>query len=96
MDDTAITNNDDIIKVMATIIEIIVDFTDEYPDTKIVFTGSNQVRTSLYFRILKMYHTSFSKTFIITGLVKAGNQFIEVPFEPESNDKYLAFLVKRK
>ncbi len=96
IDDSANTNNSDIIRVMATIIDIINDFTSESPAVKIVFTGSNQVRTSLYNRILKTYHSNFSKTYFITALIKEDSSFTEVPFEPVNTGKYLAFFVKRK
>jgi hypothetical protein len=96
IDDTVNTNNNDIIKVMATVIDIVNDFTTENPYIKIVFTGNSQVRTSMYFRILKMYYTDFRKTYVITALVKDGGQFAEVPFEPVNGGKYLAFFVRRK
>jgi hypothetical protein len=96
VNDTVNTNNNDIIRVMATVIEIVNDFAAENPGIKIVFAGGNHVRTSLYFRILKMYQAEFSKTYIITALVKEGSRFAEMPFEPSGNNKYLAFFVRRK
>jgi hypothetical protein len=94
--DTSVSNNDDIVKVLATVVEIINDFTTEYPDVKIVFTGNTLTKTSLYRRILRMYYVSFSKNFIITALVRQGTGFAEKIFDPVSNEKYAAFLVKRK
>ena len=96
IDDTVNTNNNDIIKVMATVIDIVNDFTAENPDIKIVFTGSTQIRTSMYLRVLKMYQGEFSKAYIITALVKDGSQFAEATFEPVNVDEYLAFFVRRK
>lgn len=63
VDDTANSNNGDIVKVLATVISIIEDFTIEYPDIKIVFAGSTARRTELYHRILKMYYLDFKKRF---------------------------------
>lgn len=83
--------------MLATVISIIEDFTMEYPDIKIVFAGSTARRTTLYYRILKMYHASFKKNFIITSLKDEGNEnYSEVLFDPESNNKYIAFFIKRK
>ena len=96
IDDTVNTNNNDIIRVIATVIDIVNDFTSENPGIKIVFTGSSQARTSLYFRVLKMYGEVFSKTYVITALIKEDNLFTEVPFEPESGDEYSAFFISRK
>jgi hypothetical protein len=95
-DDRANSNNNDIIKVMATIIEIVKDFTMEFPKAKIVFTGSSAVRTAMYQRMLKMYYHNFSNDFIITALIKEGSLYSEVPFELFDAKKYLAFLVRRK
>lgn len=96
IDDKANTNNNDIIKVLATVVQIIQDFTAEYPAIKIVFTGSTSARTSLYHRILKIYYPAFSKGFMITALIKDKNEFTECMFDPDTNEKYLAFFVKRK
>lgn len=86
VDDTANSNNGDIIKILATVISIIEDFTIEYPDIKIVFTGSTVRRTTLYRRILKMYYVGFKKGFIITALKDNGNEtYSEILFDPESN-----------
>lgn len=97
VDDIANSNNGDIIKVLATVISIIKDFTHEHPDIKIVFAGSTARRTELYHRILKMYYAEFKKDFIITALKDDGNEnYSEVLFEPASNTKYIAFFIKRK
>jgi hypothetical protein len=96
IDDTANSNNDDIVKVLASVIHIIQDFTTEYIDVKIIFTGSTSRRTTLYHRILKMYYQSFIKEFVITGLINSEKGLVEVPFEPRGSVKYLAFFVKRK
>ena len=96
IDDTINTNNNDIMKVMATIVGIVYDFTAENPGIKIVFAGNNQARMSLYFRILKTYQAEFSKTHIVTALAKVGAEFAELPFDPSGNHKYSAFFVKRK
>lgn len=96
IDDEANSNNNDIVKVMATITAIIKDFTNQYPAYKIVFTGSTQVRTVLYQRILKNYYAKFSKEFTITALEQtAKDKYLEVPFETELNKNYVAFFIKR-
>ena len=59
IDDTANTNNGDIIKVLSTVIHIIKDFIDTYPGAKIVCKGSTKDRTMLYQRILKNISSTF-------------------------------------
>jgi hypothetical protein len=97
IDDLANSNNSDITKVLATIIAIVEEFTGEYPNTTIVFTGSTTSRTRLYQRILKTYYQAFRRNFIITALYDNGNQnYMEVPFDPATDNKYVAFFIKRK
>lgn len=96
IDDMANSNNGDIIAVLTTVIHIIKDFTDENPGAKIAFTGSTPNRTQLYERILRMYFNSFSNDFIITALTVSGDPPVEKLFNPEAQEAYLAFFVKRK
>jgi hypothetical protein len=90
-------------RVIATVIDIVNEFSSENPGIKIGFTGSSQARTFMYFRILKMYSEAFNKTYVITAMIKDGNprlaggqRFTEVPFEPETGDDYLFFFICRK
>jgi hypothetical protein len=39
--------------------------------------------------------STFNKAFIIKGLIKVGEGFAELPFEPKANLKFVGFLVKR-
>lgn len=97
IDDTANSNNDDIGKVLTTVVSIIKDFTKEYPDIKIVFAGNTIRKTELYHRILKSNYSVFKNDFIITVLQNTGNNiYKEVVFDPDTADKYSAFFVKRK
>src|ERR1700748_3619573 len=56
IDDTANSNNGDIVKVLATVIAILKDFTTQYPEVIIFFAGSSIQRTSVYARILRTYY----------------------------------------
>src|SRR5204863_2541814 len=69
IDDTANSNNGDIVKVFATVIDILRDFTQQNPSFKILFLGSTSHRTLLYNRIVKTYYQSFSKIFVVTGYI---------------------------
>src|SRR5882672_8774429 len=59
VDDLSNSNNGDIVKVLATVISIMRDFTTKNPQACITFTGSTEERTKLYTRILKSYYSSF-------------------------------------
>lgn len=96
IDDKANSNNGDIIKVLATVIYIIKDFTEENPEAKIVFSGSTKERTRLYQRIIKTYFNGFRKEFHITALEGPANNPKETVFDAAYKEPYLAFFVKRK
>ena len=95
VDDFSNSNNGDIIKVLATIVHILKEFTGNYPHIKIIFTGSTQERTALYRRILKTHYSDFSKEFVISGLIKIKNEYDEIIFNPDIETEYVAFFIKR-
>jgi len=95
IDDTANSNNGDMIKVLATVAQIIKDFTTQFPEIKLIFFGSTPERTNLYGRILTTYYMDFSKEFVITALIKTGPRFQEIFFAPNSPNIYCAFFIKR-
>ena len=95
MNVTANSNNGDLIKELATVIQIVKEFTKEHPRAKIFFAGSTPTRTSLYRRIIKTYYHTFSNEFIISALIELPEGFAERPFDPLSTDKYLVFYIKR-
>jgi hypothetical protein len=95
VDDTANSNNGDLIKVLATVIGILRDYTAEYPQVEIFFAGSTIERTKLYTRILKTYYLTFSKEFTISAVAGSENVNKRIPFDPMANIEYLGFLIKR-
>jgi len=95
IDDMVNSNNGDIIKIFATIIHILQDFTEQNPSFEILFLGSTPQRTSLYNRMLKTYYQSFSEKFEITAAVRTKNGSTHVPFDPIGTNSYHSFLIKR-
>jgi hypothetical protein len=95
IDDKNVSNNGDIVKVLATVIEILRRFTESEPDVMIYIEGSTSERTKLYTRILKNYYPLFSKEFNIVGIVNLNNERKTVLFDIKSDVEYLAFLIKR-
>ena len=51
LSDTHLSNNNDLRKILATIVEVIIDYTDEFPERNIYFQGSDDEgrRISLYY-----------------------------------------------
>ena len=95
IDDKANSNNGDIIKVLATIIDILKDFTMEYPFVQIVFRGSTPERTKLYGRILQTYYPIFMREFEIAAFLLVDGRVKVLPYDPKAQQNYLAFLIKR-
>ena len=91
VDDKSNSNNGDIIKVLATVIHVLFEFTLRHPHIKVIFTGSTKERTLLYRRILKTNFENFGNKFIISGLIKTADNYSEVIFDPNKEVAYEAF-----
>jgi hypothetical protein len=97
VNDTVYSNNRDIVKVMATVIDTMKDFLKENPDIKLVFTGSTDDRTDFYKQILSRHYRTLSLQYKITALAKdeKGNP-TEIEFDPDGENIYLAFFIRNK
>ena len=95
IDCITVSDNGDIRKVLATVVEIVKIFTSYRPEVGVYFTGSTVERTRLYKRILKMYYPIFGKLFTILGIVKIGDHLDDIPFHPGAAIEYFGFLIKR-
>jgi hypothetical protein len=95
IDDKANSNNGDIVKVLATVIDILRHFTTRHPQAEIYFEGSTIERTKLYSRILRSYYSTFGKEFSIAVVSPTNIDFDIFPYDPDSDQEYFAFLIKR-
>ena len=95
VNDKTNSNNGDMVRVLATMVQILLDFTARSPDTEVFFIGSTDERTKLYSRIIRTYYRTFSKNFRINVLVAEGINLIEIPFESGANMEFFGFLIKR-
>ncbi len=90
IDDHVITDNEDREKVIATVANTVIIFTNHYPKAQIYFEGSNNARTRLYRMAISKYFDELSETFVIKGFIaKKWSAF-------EKNVNYEAFLITRK
>lgn len=95
--DTVYSNNQDIVKIIATVIDTMKDFLKENPAAILVFTGSTDDRTDFYKRILRRYYKALSAQYTITALAEDENGNLkEIKFDPVEENNYLAFLVRNK
>jgi hypothetical protein len=97
VNDTIYSNNRDIVKIIATVIDTMKDFLKENPNGKLVFTGSTDDRTNFYQQILSRHYQALSAHYTITALAEdEKGDPVEVKFDPGEENDYLAFLVKNK
>ena len=95
IDDKVISNNGDIIKVLATIVDILKHFTTLNPQAELYFHGTTEDRNNLYRRIIKNYYPEFSKEFTIAGVFSTENEIHILTYNPRTDQDYEAFLIKR-
>ena len=88
--DMSVSNNQDMEKVLATVIQTLPIFFAEFEGSRIYFSGSTPVRTRLYRIIIAKFHHDFERQYSIFGFV---NQIAE-PFQQGKN--YEAFLISKK
>ena len=90
INDMSITNNGDTDKILATIHDIITNYTNKYPERLIYFEGSTPSRTRLYRKAIGLNAEQLSEEFLILGYYN--DRF--VLFVKNMNAS--AFLIKRK
>ncbi|MCU0338343.1 MAG: hypothetical protein MUE30_00535 [Spirosomaceae bacterium] len=85
--DLTISNNDDLDKVIATVIQTMFRFFEKYPENYIYFKGSTPERTRLYRIIISKELNQAQKIFEIYGMINATLR----PFE--LNCPYESFVI---
>jgi uncharacterized protein DUF6934 len=90
INDSVISNNDDSIKVLATVVATVYAFTDKYPYSWIYATGITKSRTRLYRMGLTKYLKEIEEDFELYGQKDGEWKFFEKRIE------YEAFVAKRK
>ena len=91
IDDKIVTNNNDSIKVLATVASTVYAFIEKHPNAWIVATGSTEARTRLYRMGITNNLSEISEDFLVFGYNKEENW---VKFEV--GEDYEAFLVTKK
>lgn len=90
IDDTAVTNNLDSQKVLATVALTVLKFNKKYTDCYVFVTGSNKTRTRLYRMGITNNLTEIQNDFDIYGFI--GQSWEDF----QKGRDYEAFLVKKK
>lgn len=90
VDDRFRTTNGDTHKILATVANTVLAFTEKYPDIPVFATGSDPIRTRLYRRMLSLHKEEIEKIFIIYGRKN------KLWYKFELNIDYDAFLITRR
>ena len=88
--DSIVSDNGDLERVIATIVQTMLDFFRKYPDCSIYFKGNTPERTRLYRIIINKEFAEATKIFQLFGII---NSKITV-FEP--NIPFESFVIKLK
>ena len=89
-DDEVITNNEDSIRVLATVAASVYIFTDKFPNAYVFATGSTPSRTRLYRIGISNNLAEIEEDFIILGLFQGDWEIFQ------KNKNYTSFLLTRK
>jgi hypothetical protein len=82
------SSNKDMEKVISTVVQTMFLFFEKYPNKKVVFSGSNDIRTRLYRSIISKFIQKAELYFVIEGFKNDGTQEIF-----RKNEEYYAFLI---
>lgn len=93
IDDFAESNNGDIVRIIATVIASIYEYTSRFHHA-IYFRGSNKQRTRFYQTILRRKKSLLVDDFEILGIIESNQTEMIETFDPEFD--YDAFLIVRK
>ena len=90
IDDSIITNNHDIVKLISTIAKIVYDFSNDYPSRDIYIQPVDEKRKKLYNHIFRRNQKDINLVFDIVGIING----LDEDYLPEKF--YDKFKLKRK
>lgn len=94
-DDQSITNNGDLPKVMATVVQIIHHFTNQNPAASVLISGTGQIRKQLYARIFFNHYENLRKNYKVQCTDGYGLGY-KLYIHDDKNYVPYAFLIKKK
>ncbi|TAE18304.1 MAG: hypothetical protein EAZ95_04700 [Bacteroidetes bacterium] len=72
--DKSITNNGDLVTVLATVIQIIQDFTTQNPDAFVYIEGNTPIKQRLYNRIVNRSLSNIETLHSVSGILPNGDK----------------------
>lgn len=90
IDYKVVSANNDMDKVLMTVVQTMFLFFDRYPDKQLVFGGSTESRSRLYRQIVSKFIETIELHFDVRGFTTSGEQE-----SFQQNRDYYAFLISR-
>ena len=90
LDDLSISNNQDMERILATVIQTTFSFFRTYPNKKLFFTGSTPARTRLYRAAINKVINDLKEEIVVEGIINE----VREPFQKDIH--YSAFLIYLK
>ena len=78
-DDEVISNNGDLVRVISTVAQAALQFSERWPERRILINPVDEKRKRLYNTIFKRRHHEIIQIFEVTGLTSQGMR----PYEPD-------------
>lgn len=89
--DMVVSDNQDLPTVLATVIKIIEEFLNKFPEKIVTFKGSDDRRTRLYRIVISKEIDKIKERFMVLGLLENGEYELF-----QINQNYKAFLIIKK
>ncbi|MBO9617273.1 MAG: hypothetical protein J7619_31605 [Dyadobacter sp.] len=90
LNDSVVSNNGDMEKVLATVVQVVLTFLEKYPTRRVYFSGNSPARNRLYRAILSRDIENWSNVFEVDGITEGER----IAFRQGVN--FEGFIVKRK
>jgi hypothetical protein len=95
VDDTNLSHNGDLDKVIATVVYSIYVFTQHYPEAYVLFGSSHPAKVRLHRMIISRNYEAITKNFLVFGAVhNEQGQLVNVPFTASQDVE--GYFVKRR
>ncbi|MFN3849067.1 MAG: DUF6934 family protein [Spirosomataceae bacterium] len=91
LDVFAVSNNNDMVMVLSTVIKTLFEFFDKNPNSSVIFTGSTDARTRLYRAVIGKLFNKVSEYYSVKGVNTDGS--IE---EFDKSKQYQGYLISSK
>ncbi|TAE11731.1 MAG: hypothetical protein EAZ95_13250 [Bacteroidetes bacterium] len=89
-DDTVVTNNQDMSKVLATVARILFDFLTRFPTVSILIEANSETKRKLYNRLIRNNLQDIPKEYEVLGVLHTEET------EPFAHQDYIAIIIQSK